>query len=457
MDEARATALDRAADHFDNGGLFDDLARRVGVATESQNPDRGPELAAYLDDEMVPAFEALGFGCEAHLDSDGNRFLIADRTEDPGAATVLGYGHGDVIRGQADRWKPGTSPWELTDHGGTWYGRGVADNKGQHSVNIAALGAVLAERGRLGFNAKFLIEMGEEVGSPGLHRFCREHRHALAADVLIASDGPRLSADRPTVFLGARGALNFGLQVNARDGAHHSGNWGGLLSNPAIRLAQALATITTPTGQILIDDWLPDSMPEAVRTALADCQPEQGPGSPEIDPTWGEPDLTPAEQVYGWCSFEVLAMGSGDPARPVNAIPATAQAHCQIRFVVGPDPERFLPALREHLCAAGFDDVQVISSETPLFVATRTDPDHPWVRKVVDSIGATTNKTVAVLPNLGGSLPNDVFTDIVDLPTVWVPHSYPGCSQHAPDEHLPAAVLREALLVMTGLYWDLGT
>ena len=27
---------------------------------------------------------------------------------------------------------------------------------------------VLAERGRLGFNAKYLIEMGEETGSPGL-------------------------------------------------------------------------------------------------------------------------------------------------------------------------------------------------------------------------------------------------------------------------------------------------
>ena len=63
----------------------------------------------------------------------------------------------------------------------------------------------------------------------------------------------------------------------------------------------------------------------------------------------------------------------------------------------------------------------------------------------------------AVLPNLGGSLPNDIFTDVLGLRTVWVPHSYPGCSQHAPNEHLPAAVLREALAIMTGLYWDLGS
>jgi len=61
-----------------------------------------------------------------------------------------------------------------------------------------------------------------------------------------------------------------------------------------------------------------------------------------------------------------------------------------------------------------------------------------------------------LLPNLGGSLPNDVFTDLLGLPTVWVPHSYAACSQHAPDEHLLAPVVRQALELMAGLYWDLG-
>ena len=62
-----------------------------------------------------------------------------------------------------------------------------------------------------------------------------------------------------------------------------------------------------------------------------------------------------------------------------------------------------------------------------------------------------------MLPNLGGSLPNEVFTDILGLPTVWVPHSYAACSQHAPNEHLLAPVVRDGLRLMTGLFWDLGT
>ena len=71
-------------------------------------------------------------------------------------------------------------------------------------------------------------------------------------------------------------------------------------------------------------------------------------------------------------------------------------------------------------------------------------------------LGSSAGLTPVLLPNLGGSLPNDVFADILGLPTVWVPHSYPGCSQHAPDEHLLRPVVREALQLMSGLFWDLG-
>lgn len=100
--------------------------------------------------------------------------------------------------------------------------------------------------------------------------------------------------------------------------------------------------------------------------------------------------------------------------------------------------------------------VKVASARDEIFHATRIDPDDAWVRWAVESIASTSGKTPAVLPNLGGSLPNDIFTDVLGLRTVWIPHSYPGCSQHAPNEHLPPAILREGLSIMTGLYLDLG-
>jgi acetylornithine deacetylase/succinyl-diaminopimelate desuccinylase-like protein len=453
----RTEALSLAARQFDSGEFRQTLARRVAMPTESQNAERAAELAAYLTQEIQPAFEAMGFSCRILSAAKAKApFLFAQRIEDPALPTVFGYGHGDVIRGLEPEWKEGLSPWRLTEADGRWYGRGIADNKGQHSVNLQALANVLAARGRLGFNAKYLIEMGEETGSPGLAQVCEENKELFGADLLIASDGPRLRADRPTIFLGSRGSMNFDLTIEARKGGHHSGNWGGLISNPGIQLAHAIATIVSPTGQIRIPEWVPDALPASVRRALADCEVDGGADGPAIEPGWGEPGLSPAERVFGWCSFEVLAYKTGNPETPVNAIPPRAWARCQLRFVVGPDAADFLPALRRHLDRQGFPMVQIATTREEMFQATRIDPEDPWVRWAAASIQQTTGSRPAILPNLGGSLPNDIFTDILGLRTVWVPHSYPGCSQHAPNEHLPPAILREGLQIMTGLYWDLG-
>ena len=451
----RDTAIAAAEAYFDSGAFRDDLARRVAIPTESQNPDRGPALAEYIDAEMRPALESLGFTCQV-LHEGRWPFLFAERHEDDSRPTVFGYGHGDVIRGLDEGWQEGLSPWRLTERGDRWYGRGVVDNKGQHSINIGAMGAVLKERGKLGFNAKFLIEMGEEMGSPGLRALCTEHRELFRSDVLIGSDGPRLTAERPTVFLGSRGGVTFDMTIEAREGGHHSGNWGGLLSDPAIQLAHAIATIAGPTGQIRIPGWVPEGIPENVRRVLADCEVDPGPDGPAIDPDWGEPGLTAAEKVFGWCSFTVLAFEAGNPKTPVNAVPPRAWARCQLRFVVGIDWENVLDNLRGHLDRHGLSMVKIAKSRDEVFHATRLDPDHPWVTWAVASIAQTTGKKPAILPNLGGSLPNDIFSEVLDMPTVWVPHSYPACSQHAPNEHLPVAIAREGLAMMAGLYWDLG-
>ncbi|MGO4570495.1 M20 family metallopeptidase [Microvirga sp. 2TAF3] len=453
----RQAAIARAESHFDSGAFKADLARLVAMPTESQNPDRSGVLDAYVEKEMKPRLESLGFTCRmlAHPKAKGP-FLHAERIEDPLLPTILGYGHGDVIRGLDKDWSEGLSPWVLTEANGRWYGRGVVDNKGQHAINIAALRAVLETRGMLGFNVKYLIEMGEEMGSPGLRELCMERKDLLKADLLIASDGPRLSAERPTIFLGARGVLNFDLTIDAREGGHHSGNWGGLLSDPAIQLAHAIGTITSPTGQIRIPEWVPKELPASVRQALADCEVDGGPEGPVIDRDWGEPGLTPAEQVFGWCSFDVLAMKAGNPDTPVNAVPPRAWARCQLRFVVGIDPDDIIPALRRHLDHHGFPMVRVTPGEDEIFHATRLDPDDAWVAWTVASLTKTTGKKPALLPNLGGSLPNDIFSDVLGLRTIWVPHSYPGCSQHAPNEHLPMSLAREGLALMAGLYWDLG-
>jgi len=455
---SRDAAIAAGCKYFDSGGFAADLGRRVAIPTESQNPERAKELGAYLETEMAESLAKMGMTSRVFPNPDGKHgpFLVAELIEDPERPTVFLYGHGDVIRGQEGQWRPGLEPWKLKQEGDRIYGRGTADNKGQHTINLGALEAVLRTRGKLGFNIKVLIETGEETGSPGLKEFCERNKALLKADVLIASDGPRLQPGRATIYLGTRGVMNFTLTVDPGKGAHHSGNWGGLIANPGIVLAHAIASITDARGSIRVPEWRPDTLTPAVRKALADLEISGGEEGPEIDTDWGEPGLTSAERVFGWSSFEVLAFVTGNPDKPVNAIPARASATCQLRFVVGVDANEILPALRRHLDRNNFENVKVEQAREVVMQATRLDPESPWVKWAAQSIERTTGKKPAILPNLGGSLPNEVFSGTLGLPTVWIPHSYAACSQHAPNEHLLAPVVREALGIMAGVYWDLG-
>jgi acetylornithine deacetylase/succinyl-diaminopimelate desuccinylase-like protein len=455
---SRAQAIAQASAYFDDGRFMATLQRRVAIRTESQEAASRPILYDYLHQEIVPELQALGFTCQV-VDNPlpgGSPFLLAERIEADAAFTLLTYGHGDVVRGYDKQWRAGLSPWEIVVDGDRWYGRGIADNKAQHTINFAALTEVLKLRdNKLGYNVKVILEMGEETGSPGLKEVAEQFREQLKSDLFIASDGPRVNAATPTMFLGSRGGCNFDLRVNLRDGGHHSGNWGGLLRNPGVRLANAIACLVDGKGRIRVPSLLPQSLPQSVRNALVGVEVGGGPNDPEVDPNWGEPGMTPAERVFGWNTLEVLAFKTGNPEAPVNAIPGHASAHCQIRFVVGSDADHFLENIRAHLHAHGYTDVEVELSGVQ-FNATRLNPDDDWVRWGLASMQQSSGKQPTLLPNLGGSLPNDVFADVLGLPTLWVPHSYPACSQHAPNEHILASVSRESLQVMAGLFWDLA-
>lgn len=458
MSGSRAGAIDRIRAQFDSGAFRETLARRVAIPTESQEPERLPDLRRYLEGEMAPSLAPLGYETVIvdNPTPGGGPFLIASRTEDPSLPTLLTYGHGDVVRGIPEQWRDGLDPWTITVEGDRWYGRGTADNKGQHSIVVAALEAVLAERGRHGFNSKILIETSEEIGSPGLDAVLAQEKDRLACDILIASDGPRMKPGRADVKLGNRGGIAFDLSLKLREGSRHSGHWGGVLEDPGILLAQALSTITTPRGRILVEDWLPKAIPPKVRAALQGLEVDPADPTLVMPDDWGEPGLSVAEKMYGWTSFIILAFVCGRPENPVNGVQPDARARCQIRFTADADHTRFLPALRAHLDAHGFPMIEITPVRENFFPAWRTDPDNPWVDWTVASVARTTGETPTVVPNSSGGLPSELFGRNLGCPVLWIPHSYGGCRQHGPDEHLLAPLTREALSIMAGVFWDLG-
>ena len=440
----------RARNYVESGCFETDLARLVARPSISQSEGNVADLRAYLEQDLGLLLDGYGFETRIYENPliGAPPIMTACYIENEEFQTILIYGHGDVCNGEASRWREGLSPCKLTREGDRLYGRGTADNKAQHLINIVSIGLLLQLNGTLGFNVKFIIEMGEEIGSPGLREFLFEHRATLAANVFISSDGPRLVSDIPTVFMGSRGVVDIDFSVRLRANDLHSGNFGGLVADPAILLSHAIASITDKRGQICIPEWRPNSLTNEIRDLLARLPYRNH------DPEWGEASLTPSERVFGWNSFAVLAMSSGTIEAPQSAISSSARGIGQLRFVVGTDVNEIMPALRRHLDDNGFDKVEVALCDVP-FQATRFSIDHPWVQFVCGSVEKSTGEQPHILPNLAGSLPNDMFIDSLGLPTIWIPHSYAECGQHGPNEHVLLSISSQAMQIMTDLFYDI--
>lgn len=456
---ARDEAIARGRGYLSSGAFLDTLGRLVAVQSESHPPLRKPELERYCHEVLGPYLAGMGFAIDIFdnpLPQHGP-FLIARKIEGDSLPTVLVYGHGDVVRAMPERWREGLDPWEMKVEGNRVYGRGTVDNKGQHLIAIEALRAVLEERGALGFNAKILIEMGEEAGSPGLAEFLESQKALLASDVFIALDGPRQNMERADITLGTRGGLSVDLVVNLREGSHHSGHWGGLLKDPAVVLSHAISTIISREGLIMVEGWRPADVPQAVRDASRAVQVKDLPGAPVPDEGWGEPGMSRAERIYAWNSAIVLSMVSGQPENPVPAVAGFAKARIQLRHTIDTRAEDVAPALRRHLDAHGFPEVEVhLVSERDMFPPSRTDPEDPWVKLVAASMERTMSQAPNIIPTIGASGPSEFFKQALGVPVMWLPQSYGGCGQHGPDEHGLIGLFDDGLAMMTGVFWDIG-
>ena len=429
----RAGAIARARSYVESGAFEADLARRVAFKTESQLlPASLPELRRYLDEEMAPAFQRLGFTTRIYdnpLPGQGP-VLLATRIEDARLPTVLGYGHGDVIRGLEDQWTKGKGPWVTARDGERLYGRGTADNKGQHTINMAALdgGAGRARRAAR-LQCQVHHRDGRGGGLQGAGRAGRRPQGGLRRRRAGRLRRPAREAGAPDHDAGlprrhqlrsrlrpARGRASLRQLGRAdRQPGHHPRPCAGVASSG-------------PRASCWCRRWRRRPCPRRSRSAWPTSRSTAARPGRAVDAWWGEPGLTPAERVYASNVFNVLAFTTGTPGRPVNAIPPKAVANCQLRFVAGTDVDD------DHAGAAARISMPRASRRVKVmpppavndgrFAATRTEPDHPWAQFVAASLQRSANAKPAMLPQTGGSICNDVFTDILGMPTIWIPHSY---------------------------------
>ena len=387
--------------------------------------------------ELVRAtMEEQGIGARL-IETGGQPVVYGEAGPDGGdAPTVLVYGHYDVQPPEPlEAWT--SPPFAPTIRGGRIWARGAGDNKGQFLAHILAAGA-LRDAGGLPVRLKFLIEGEEESGSPHLPPFVAAHRDLLAADLAYSSDGPMAADGQPVVFFGLRGLLYIELRARGANRDLHSGNYGGTVPNPAWTLVNLLATMRDAAGRVTIDGFYdrvrpPTSFEEALLARL-----------PHDAEAYGAAlDLRPEDRLDAarfhrrlmfepTCNIAGFVSGYGGPGSK-TVVPHEATVKIDFRLVADQDPDELWERVRRHVARhAPWVEVVRYGSVLP----SKTPPDLPVCRTVTAAVAEARGREPLVLPSLGASGPDYLFTRELGIPSAWAPYAPWDERNHAPDESI---------------------
>ena len=404
-----------------------DLCTIASVSSKRQDLEPCAKVVAGM-------LERRGFAVKT-MATDAAPVVFAEAGDGP--RTVLFYNHYDVQPAEPfDLWT--APPFEPSRRDGALYARGAIDDKGEFVSRLAAIDAYRAAHPKLPVRIKVIVEGAEEIGSPGLERFVREHASMLRADACIWEAGGIDAGGRPQIALGLRGMLYVELIAKTMSRDAHSGD-AHALPNAAWRLLRALGSLKDEHERILIDGFYGAvRAPSDSTMALLERMPSPGPG-------WrrdlgvrtfagGRTDDDLAAAVFSpTCNIAGFTSGYGGPGAK-TVIPS--QAACKIDFRLVPDqePAAIADLLRAHLIAGGFDDIEVrvLDGIHPAM----SDPDAAIVATAVETARDAWGEEPVVIPMVGGSGPMAYFTRDLRLPVISIGCSYPGGRKHAPDEHV---------------------
>ncbi len=407
------------------------------------------------------------------LETDGPPYVFGELQVPAAARTILFYAHYDGQPVDASRWV-GHDPFtpvlrdapleaggriidfpthEKYDPDWRLYARSAADDKSPIVAMLVALDALQAGSVEPTANLKFLFEGDEEAGSPNLGALVREHAELLSADLVIGADGPRDPSGQPTLYFGARGIVSAEITVYGPLRPLHSGHYGNWAPNPAMRLAQLLATMKDPeTGRVRVDGFYDDVVP------LSDFELQAIAEAPNDDVEQMQTFAIAAPESEGGRllllnqpSLNVRGLRSGwvgSEARTI--VPDLAIADIDLRLVKDVDPGRQVGRLIAHIEKQGYHVLtdepdaetrrryarlaRVVTSDG--YPAFRTSMDLPVSRTLIEAVETHTGQSAVKLPTLGGSVPLYLFTDVLRVPTVGIPIVNHDNNQHSPNENL---------------------
>ena len=407
------------------------LCRMPSVAARGT----GMRATAEAVEQMM---QRVGIGTRAFKMGTGYPILYGECGGGP--QTFLVYGHYDVQPvGHLTDWSVG--PFAATINEGRLYARGAANSKGDLIARLAAVEAYQKSFGKLPVTLRFLVEGEDGLGSPSLYRFTTQHSDVLAADGCIWDEGYRDSRGRLVISLGFKGITFLELRAHGARSDLHS-KWGAIVPNPAWRLVQALATITSPKGVITIDGFASQVAPicDADAKALKAI---------ELD----EAGLKREFRIGGWvrsmkgyelvkehifgatCTICGIQTGHTD-AGAKTVLPSTAMARLDFRLVPDLTPALVINLLRQHLDTRGFKDIEIIElGSAPLAKASASSV---VARALIEPAGEIYGMPPLVYPMDPSSGPVGAVCGACSppMPNASFGISHAGSNPHGPDENI---------------------
>jgi acetylornithine deacetylase/succinyl-diaminopimelate desuccinylase-like protein len=329
-------------------------------------------------------------------------------------------------------------------------------------------------------NVKVLLDSEEEKGSPSIAGVIRAHQDLLRCDGIVIHDGPSHASERPTLIFGNRGAAKATLTVYGPKAPLHSGHYGNYVPNPAMRMAQLLATMKDEDGRVTVKGYYePVKLSDAEKAILA----RTGDDEAAIRKRTG---IARAERVGGnyqealqFPSLNIRGMASGSVGdKAANVVPHLAITELDLRTTPETPPEYLFGLVEKHIQAQGYHLVKGAPSDADRTTydrlasftlgaggkAVRTPLDSPlgaWayntLKTLAQSSPATASSSSAPgtepvrIRMMGGSVPTDSMVDVLGVPFVILPLVNGDNNQHTFDENLRIGNYLNGIRIVQGL------
>jgi len=434
-------------------GKLNDFLRIPSVSTDSKYKESVGQAADFLKNYL----EEIGFDAVEKQATAGHPLVYAEYMgAGAEAPCVLFYGHYDVQPAEPlEQWK--SEPFEPEVRDGRLYARGSSDDKGQVFMQLAVFEAFMKTEGRIPLNVKICIEGEEEIGSEHLYDILHDKKEQFQADFAVISDSGMVADNQPTILYGLKGFTGIEIHVQGPDHDLHSGMYGGAVKNPAMALAQILATMKNTDEVITVDGFYDgvEDLTNEERELIKSVPGEDFVKSCDIPETASEKGYTAAEHTMARPTLEVNGLYGGYQGEGTKTIiPSEAIAKITCRLVPGQEPERIQQLLEKHINEHTPSGVTVTVKKEKLSAkAYKVEPTHPLIKTAADSYTKAFGKET-VYVRMGGSIPVVEWIDaIYEVPVVLLGFGTPDDRLHSPNESFPLDSFDKGMETLA-YYWS---